>query len=190
MIVQCVSISPLSRSVWDNRFLAPRPPGPVFPVHGSAHYPNYTCHNLLNTINWPVADGGQLFVGGDNLSGSNVNSFRTRKSTDQRRARLVYTNFQYVFDPSFNLTQGSRSDETKRQIWFLVHIFHYSDDTCSPQTVHGTAVRSNCWWYGRPLQKKEVAFGNFNPHSNAPRQPQRSIAKHRTARTKINAKRC
>ena len=33
------------------------------------------------------------------------------------------------FDLLLNLTQGPRSDETKRQICFLVHIFHYSDDT-------------------------------------------------------------
>ena len=36
---------------------------------------------------------------------------------------------QFCLIPLLNLTQGPRSDETKRQICFLVHIFHYSEDT-------------------------------------------------------------
>ena len=36
--------------------------------------------------------------------------------------------FSYLI-PLLNLIQGPRSDETKRQICFLVNIFHYSDDT-------------------------------------------------------------
>ena len=127
-----------------------------------------------------------------------------------------------------------RSEETKPQICFLVHIFHSSDDTTilvhrlsvdkrlcftDPLSQEPTAV--NCYrfrlkHFGRgnncfSLQKfitnkswdcaseyfaggtvdrykKEVAFGNFNPHSYVLRRPQHSIVKHRTARTKINAK--
>ena len=32
----------------------------------------------------------------------------------------------------------------------------------------------NRWWYGETVTYKEVAFGNFNPHSNASRQPEHS----------------
>ena len=43
-----------------------------------------------------------------------------------------------LFDPLFNFSPGLKSDETKRQICFLVHIFHYSDDTTLP--VHRLRV--------------------------------------------------
>ena len=92
----------------------------------------------------------------------------------------------------FNLTRGPRSDDTKRQICFLVHIFHSSDDTTIrvhrlsvekrlflPTLVSridcrefnkrfmGTWFGVNRWWYGGTVtNKKEVAFGDFNPHQD------------------------
>ena len=32
----------------------------------------------------------------------------------------------------------------------------------------------NRWWYDGTVTNKTVAFGNFNPHSNAPRRPQQN----------------
>ena len=53
------------------------------------------------------------------------------------------------------------------------------------QTIHGTVVRSNCWWYGGAVtNKKEVAFREFNPHSKGAAT---FNFKHRMARQKINA---
>ena len=43
-------------------------------------------------------------------------------------ARVPPPTTMTLFDSLFNLTRGPRSDETKRQICFLVHTFHSSDN--------------------------------------------------------------
>ena len=108
--------------------------------------------------------------------------------------------------PLFNLIQGPRSDESKRQICFLVHVFHYSDDITT--RAHRLSVEIRLLvdtrrhnkrfmesWFGliaggtTAATKREVASGNFNPHLNVPRRPQYSIGKHgRMARTKVTSK--
>ena len=107
--------------------------------------------------------------------------------------------------------KGPRSDDTKRQICFLVQIFHYSHDTtlrsdeCCKTTAsyQSTSQESTVRIHNKRFMelrfgaivgdtrtdtKRSMAFGNLNPHSNVPDGRNIQLLSTEWARTKINAK--
>ena len=53
---------------------------------------------------------------------------------------MPYCNCNPCLIPSFNLTQGLRSDETKRQMCFIVHIFQVHSNWYKGQHIFGVIL--------------------------------------------------